>query len=325
MINISTLPEFETLVQGLRTIKVRLPEKEKSLNEELKYLRVKNGKYIDCEMVKDNDIVKMNVSSSLERFNGDNIEVLVGAGFYHESFEKAILGMEKNINKTIEIDNEKIEVVILEIKEKVYGELSLESIQEENPEVKSLEEFKENIYDNICEDLIKEKANNLLIFPLLRKLTAQTEISCELKDIEEEYKSNAYKRIGGFEKEGSYTLVKCILKEDKKNAITPENVDRNEYIKSLSEDETKKLYDEYILNKFKSDSLCIKFGEMVGIDFSERAYEKEVDAIIEKYNYEKEFIIANYPYYAFKYSKAEPKVTEYLLQYFKKNNIQVIK
>lgn len=324
MINISKLPQFESLVEGMRRVKVKLPNREKALDEELRYLKVMDGKYIVGEKVSNNDIVKLKVQSSLEKFNKDNIDLVVGRNYLNEDLEKAIVGLSINESKSIKIDDIDVEVVVLDIKSKVYGELTLDRVREQNPEISSVEEFENGIYENICNQLILEKASNLLILPVIRKLKSQIEIKCELEDVNEDYRDGAYKGIGEFKTDESYKLVRYVLNEDDKYITAPEGSDRKAYFDSLNEDEVKKAYDEYVVNKFKHESLCLEFGKNLGIDFSESAYEKEVENIAKRYNYDKEFIKERYPYDAFRYGKAESKVNDFLFDYFKKNNIEIV-
>jgi FKBP-type peptidyl-prolyl cis-trans isomerase (trigger factor) len=90
---------------------------EDALLYELNRLVQKHISWAEGEEVHAGDMVVCSLQSDIQKFNKENIKFVVDSGMFHRELEKALIGMKKNVKKTIVLDNA---TVIIEVKAVTY-------------------------------------------------------------------------------------------------------------------------------------------------------------------------------------------------------------
>lgn len=184
---VKKVPSIEEILKSLKPIKVKYPNKDNFINEISLGYRIKSSKYIECsdnDVIENNDIVKIESKSDDERYNG-LIELVVGRDGFDIDFENELLGLKLKEEKVISINNTKSSIRVLSIVKKAYGEVDLDEIKKNQPDIKSVDEFFENEYKNKCNELEDTKLRKLVISRVCKKIIEGFDIQFNLDEISE--------------------------------------------------------------------------------------------------------------------------------------------
>lgn len=325
MIEIKNLPSIEELAKSIRKIKVKVPNKKSALDKELLFMRVQGASYIDVNEIGANDIAVIKICGKSDRYNKEQAEITIGLDVYNSDIENALLGMKIGESKTLITEGEEVTFTVKSIRKKVYSEITLDKIKLEEPSINSIEEYEEKIYNKLCNEIIYEKSSTLQIRPMIDKLVKQADVEFEMTDFEEELLKYFDSQFLSLSHEETIMRKRAALKEgDYVVSYLKEGVSKEEFIDSLSEEELNKFFDYGtkvdLGDILKKKALC----EENGIDLSEEAYDKYINETSIRYNMPQETLKKQYPYFVFKYFSLDNKVQELLLDYLKKNYIEVV-
>lgn len=191
------IPSLDELLSFVRPIKVNNPDKEKFYDDLRISYSIKNFKYLDKkndDKISYNDVVELSSISTNKKFNAESIWITVGRKTFDEEFEKNILGLQAGEEKSFNIRGDDINVKIKSITKKYYGEVSIEDIKSEFPDVESIEPFFEQQYEKRCAELLEEKITKLIVTKLCAKLTELSDIEFD-KDELKAYINEKFKQL----------------------------------------------------------------------------------------------------------------------------------
>ncbi|WP_099204007.1 hypothetical protein [Scatolibacter rhodanostii] len=94
------------------------------------------------EEVHSGDMVVCSLMSSVDKFQKENIKVIVDSGMFHKSLEHVLIGMHKNEKKTVVLEEGEVQILVKEIQNRVVPNLTNEMVQALNLEtVSTIEEY----------------------------------------------------------------------------------------------------------------------------------------------------------------------------------------
>jgi hypothetical protein len=334
MIEINNVQGLEELAEGIRKIKVKVPDKKTALDEELLFMRVQGASYVPGDIIENNDIAALKVCGGTKaRYNKDSVEIAVGRNLYNKDVEAALIGMKARESKTMTVDGEEITVTVLAVKKKAYSEITLEKVKAEDPTVTSVEAYKDSIYQGICDKLISDKADKLQIKPMVNKLIKAVDIKFNYDEADNDVITNCNMQAeninNGLKDDKQHDQVveymrSALVSGDYAEPYLKDGETKEEYINSLNDEALKKLFDEGTVIDIRNIYIKVAFCEKNGVDLSEEAYERELDENSKRYNVPVETYKQQYPYCAFKYFNIERKLNKLLLGYLKKGLIEVV-
>ncbi len=229
MIKYISVPSMESLLEGIRSIKIKLPNREKTLAEEKKIYEVKGASYYEGDTAQVNDILTVKVDDT-------QYEICLGKNFFDETLEKALIGMKLNETKSVKTAEKEISVTVLNIKKKKYNTITLEQVKENFPQINSLEEFDDYLYENVVNNLVEEGVYNKIATPVINKIKVVSKIEFENSDVDKDFINYAARyRIPDEEIKKEYlTSLVCLkIAETKGKKYDEENY--NIFIKNRAE------------------------------------------------------------------------------------------
>lgn len=334
MIEINNIPSLEELAEGIRKIKVKVPDKKTALDEELLFMRVKGATFVLGEAIDNNDIAALKVSGgSNKRYNKDNVEIAVGMNLYSKDIEDNLIGMKVNESKTVVVDGEDINFTVLSIKKKVYGEIALEQAKSEDPTIASVDEYKDKIYQEIFDKLIRDKAEKLQLNPMIKKLLKTADIKFNYEEADKDLRkscSDVLEQLRqGLEDQKSHDYMaeymRSLLLDDEYIEFNlKDDMTKEEYINALNDEDLIKSINEKMIINTRNVYIKLAFCEKNGMDLSKEAYESMVKKQSEIYNMPVEMYKQENTYVSFRYFDINKSITKLLIDYLKKDLIEVV-
>ncbi len=226
MIKYIYVPTMESLLEGIRNIKIKLPDRVKTLAEEKKIYEVKGASYYEGDTAEVNDILTVKADDS-------QYEICLGKNFFDETVEKALVGMKINETKTVKTAEKEISVTVLNIKKKKYNTITLEQVKENLPQTNSLEEFDNYLYDNVVNNLIEESVYYKIATPVINKIKVVSKIEFENSDVDKDFINYAVRyRIADEEIKNEYLTSLVCLKIAENNSKKYNEENYNIFIKN---------------------------------------------------------------------------------------------
>ena len=225
MIKYVSVPTKEELLNGIRNIKIKLPDRAKTLAEERKIYEVKGASYYTGNTADVNDIVKISVDDK-------EIELCLGRNIFDEEIEKALIGMKLDEAKTVNSKS----ITLLSVKKKKYNVITLEQVKETLPDINSLEEFDDYLYNNVADKLIEENIYYKIAQPIINKIKVISKVEFENKDMDTDFINYAARyRIPDEEIRISYLTSLVCLKLLEKEGKKYDSENYNKFIAARAE------------------------------------------------------------------------------------------
>eukprot|EP01047_Picozoa_sp_COSAG01_P000211 COSAG01_NODE_3_length_63519_cov_1591.007663_29_plen_428_part_00 len=297
--------------KGLKAKKDLKKVDEKIVDDEVKKLQENAAKYevVDRE-IKDADLVTADIEAKegdtlFEAWSKENTALQVGQGFYGEDLDKALIGLKKDAEKSIEITYPKdfknpqvaekklnFKIKIKEIKEKKLPELTDDFIKA-NSQFKSLPELKDKIEENFTQRF-EQEADEALKTTLIDQVLEPIKVSIPegLMKQEREQELQQYARIlqqsgmkleqyleaTGKSKEDILKDMEPTIEKRVKTELVLEQLAKNEKIEANENDQLEEIKkanpkansDEEakkILKKLDTDRLNFHIRQMKAIKF----------------------------------------------------------
>lgn len=331
MIEVNNVPSLEELTEGIREIKIKVPDKNTAVDKELLFMRVNGAKYVSGEIISESDIIALKVFASCdERYNKDNVEIAVGMNLYNKDIEDALIGMRINESKTISIDGLDITFNVLSIKKKVYSEITLEKVKAEDPSITSVDEYKDKIYQKICDKLIRDKAEKLQINPMIKKLFNTVDIKFNYEEIDKDIiktHSEVLEQLDqSLKDESAHDYIaefirNILINGDYVNMILKDGMIKEEYVTSLNDEDLMKCYKEELSLGTCKMYIKISFCEKNGMDLSKEAYENMVRKQSEIYNMTVEMYKEKNSYLNYRFFYIDNSLKKLLIDYMLEHNL----
>lgn len=266
MINYIKIPTTEELLEGIRNVKVKLPDRDKTLKEEYKIYEVTGASYSDSLIANVNDIVSVKLSGGEGRYQSENTEICLGKNFFDEAIENALVGMKVNESKAVYADGKDITVTLLSSKSKCYSKITLEKVKETLPQVNSLEEFDDYLYNNVADNMIEESVYYKIAEPVINKIKFTAQIEFDDSDIDDDFLE--YAKIYQIPKEdhrNAFLTSQAIIKIMEAKGHTYDEKGYEEFIKGFAE--RKKMDVEKAKQGFKFSMFKYAVSKNQFIDF----------------------------------------------------------
>jgi|GEM_PF-1091667 len=156
----------------------------KDILKQLSNIAKKNAATIepdDC--VKPEDMILLEMESTLEKYNKKNVPISVGMGLFNKKFEEQLVGAKKGEVITINVDEHAVKAKVLSIKRRIIPPLTDELIVKENMEgINSVAELKDYLYNEKVSQLINERSYSLN-YEVLQQVAAQSEYQVAEEDV----------------------------------------------------------------------------------------------------------------------------------------------
>lgn len=331
MIEINNVPSLEELTEGIRKIKVNIPDKKTAVDEELLFMRIKGATYVSGDVIEERDIVALKViGGSDERYNKDNVEIAVGINLYNKDIEDALVGMRINESKTVSVDGADITFTVLSIKKKVYSEITIEQVKADDPTINSVDEYKDKIYQEICYKIIHDKAEKIQLNSMIKKLINTVDIKFNYEEIDKELFKNHSELLEqlsqNLEDESIHDYMAEFMKNilingDYVNLVLNDGMNKEEYVKSLNDEDLMKHYKEEISLGTRKMYIKIEFCKKNGMDLSKEAYEDMVKKQSEIYNMPVEMYKESNSYLNYRYFNIQDSLNKLLIDYMLKHEL----
>jgi hypothetical protein len=236
------------------------------------------GRFITIEEVFD-EVKKEDIISILQ--NGNPVEINVGKGFYNTKFEESLMGMNINEKRRISYDEKEYEVMLLQIKRRIYPPVTDELVACMNIEgIHSIESYKEVIERELVIEE-KDKKQQALETYVMKKVVENSkfadiseEISQEVNQLKRCMHSMAMHLNGTYEQ-----MLQDYCPKSYKTSI-----DREKYIEEKAALEVKeKMIGALIAEECNVEVNKNRYHEMVEEQLKSGFSQEQIDA---EYTYE---------------------------------------
>lgn len=136
----------------------------------------------DAETVEKGDVVTVDLSSEVSKFDRKNLPLNVGLGMFDAELEKSIIGMKKDESKTFDLDKGNVDVKVKSITRRIVPEFTDELAASLNIEgVKTVEQYK----TKLVEDDLREKKMGAIPFGAMGYIVENSEFDIKEEDLDE--------------------------------------------------------------------------------------------------------------------------------------------
>lgn len=157
---------------------------EEEIKDILNKLAKKNVVTAEVDSIEKGDFVILDLKGEETKFNKNGLQINVGLGLFNKELEDEILGMEKNENKTLTINDKEVKVGVKSIKRRSIPEVTDELIAGLHIEgVNTIGEYKEYLRDKD----IKEKRMNIIPFKSFEYIVENSEYNILDEDLKSLY------------------------------------------------------------------------------------------------------------------------------------------
>ena len=202
----STVTKLADFKDYLKDFKVDFQLDEIKLNDEFKAILIKNKIVETVGKIENGDIVTVNLKSDYNKFQKENLRIVVGSQYFSKNLEESLVGLHLGAEKLLKVDGHEVNVKIIDIKRKKLPELSDELIKKENIDgVNTISDYKKMFYQKTKESYIMDEVIKLSI-NIFHYLQENSEFIIYDEDVEEslEEMMNYYRgaaKTAGFELE----------------------------------------------------------------------------------------------------------------------------
>lgn len=139
---------------------------EEKVEQEIMYYRKRHVSWETGKQIKSGDSVTLRLRSDMEKFNREQVRVAVGLGLFHKGLEAVLIGHEAGDCFSLMIHEKKVEITVLEVKNKVLPELTDELVRQEMLDgITTVSELKESLIQQQKEVFIEDN-----IYPVYQAL-----------------------------------------------------------------------------------------------------------------------------------------------------------
>lgn len=156
---------------------------EAYVEKSLKRLARKNRTFEAVEKVETGDIVTIKVCGKQDKFNQEQVKVSVGNGFYDETIEKALVGMQVSETKNVTCDGEQVEFAVLSAERAVLPEVTDEIVAKET-EYGTVGEYCEKMREKNIKDQVESEATRRAR-KMIDRIIAESEWRIDEEEIQE--------------------------------------------------------------------------------------------------------------------------------------------
>lgn len=202
----STVTKLADFKDYLKDFKVDFQLDEIKLNDEFKAILIKNKIVETVGKIENRDIVTVNLKSDYNKFQKENLRIVVGSQYFSKNLEESLVGLHLGAEKLLKVDGHEVNVKIIDIKRNKLPELSDELIKKENIDgVNTISDYKKMFYQKTKESYIMDEVIKLSI-NIFHYLQENSEFIIYDEDVEEslEEMMNYYRgaaKTAGFELE----------------------------------------------------------------------------------------------------------------------------
>jgi FKBP-type peptidyl-prolyl cis-trans isomerase (trigger factor) len=202
----STVTKLADFKDYLKDFKVDFQLDEIKLNDEFKAILIKNKIVETVGKIENGDIVTVNLKSDYNKFQKENLRIVVGSQYFSKNLEESLVGLHLGAEKLLKVDGHEVNVKIIDIKRNKLPELSDELIKKENIDgVNTISDYKKMFYQKTKESYIMDEVIKLSI-NIFHYLQENSEFIIYDEDVEEslEEMMNYYRgaaKTAGFELE----------------------------------------------------------------------------------------------------------------------------
>lgn len=119
---------------------------EKAFRKEIDFLKNKNSTWEEAKEVTGGAIIVCDMESEKPFFNRENLEIMVGQGFFNKNLETQCIGLKKGTANVLDVDGEEVTVTIRAIRQKNVPAITDEMIESLGIEgIANLEQYEDHL------------------------------------------------------------------------------------------------------------------------------------------------------------------------------------
>ena len=175
--------DFRTIDPGAYAPPFEMSDEE--LNESIEKLLKRHSAMTDADSVKADDIVTIDVSSELPKFNKKALSLRVGRGLYSPELEERLIGMRPGEETALVIDGAEVKAALLFAKRRVLPALTDETVSSLGIEgVDTVEALKAHLIGEARREYVEDMAEAVAV-EVSNEANAQSEFKLDEDELNE--------------------------------------------------------------------------------------------------------------------------------------------